>query len=316
MRLSAPDGRAAILKVLPVPSLTPRDVLVLRVRHLAGEAELPDLVVAPYLSAETRRRLWETGIGYADATGNVRLSVETPGLYIEVQGAERDPALRRRPDRRLAGPRAGRLVRALCTHPDPLGVRQLAERAALSPGYVSRLLAFLEREGLVERDESGRTRCPDWPRLLRYWAEQAPLTRRGERRWLLAPRGISDLRTRLTNADLRYRVTGSLAAARVAPVAPSRMAMLYVEDAEEAATVLSLRPVDSGANVLLVEPKDERLLEEGLVSDDGICYAPLPQVAADLLSAPGRGPAEAEALIDWMAEHEDQWRGRPLQAGA
>ncbi len=316
VRVSAPDGRAAILKVLPVHSLTPREVLTLRVRHLAGEVELPDLVVAPYLSAETRRRLRETGIGYADATGNVRLSLGTPGLYIEVQGAARNPTMRRRAERRLAGPRAGRLVRALCSSPEALGVRELAARAALSSGYVSRLLAFLDREGLVERDGSGRARSPDWARLLRYWAEQAPLSTRGERRWLLAPRGISDLRTRLGASELRYTVTGSMAAARCAPVAPSRLAMLYVEDIEEAMAALSLRPVDTGANVLLVEPKDERLLEEGLVDDDGLCYAPLPQVAADLLSAPGRGPAEAEALIDWMAEHEEQWRGGPLSTGA
>ncbi len=315
VRLSAPDGRTADLKLLAVRSLTPRAVLQLRARHLAGETDLPDLVIAPYLSAETRRRLWEAGMGYADATGNVRLSLETPGLYVEVHGAERNPAAARRPERRLAGPRAGRLVRTLCTLPEPLGVRELAERSTLSAGYVSRLLAFLDREGLVERDRSGRTHCPDWPRLLRYWAEQTPLPRRGERRWLLAPRGIGTLRGKLPGMPLQYAVTGSMAAERIAPVAPSRLAMLYVEDLDAASDTLALRPVDAGANVLLIEPKDRRLLHERLVGDDGICYAPLPQVVADLLSAPGRGPAEAEALIDWMMEHEEQWRGRAVPAG-
>ena len=36
--------------------------------------------------------------------------------------------------------------------------------------------------------------------------------------------------------------------------------------------------------------------------------AALGQVAADLLTSPGRGPDEAEALIDWMQQNEGAWR--------
>ena len=32
------------------------------------------------------------------------------------------------------------------------------------------------------------------------------------------------------------------------------------------------------------------------------------QIAADLLTSPGRGPNEAEALIAWMGEHKPVWR--------
>jgi hypothetical protein len=28
----------------------------------------------------------------------------------------------------------------------------------------------------------------------------------------------------------------------------------------------------------------------------------------DLLVSPGRGPEEAEALLEWMADHELEWR--------
>ena len=43
--------------------------------------------------------------------------------------------------------------------------------------------------------------------------------------------------------------------------------------------------------------------------DDDVRYVALSQAAADLLGSPGRGPAEGEALIDWMKEHEEVWRG-------
>ena len=41
---------------------------------------------------------------------------------------------------------------------------------------------------------------------------------------------------------------------------------------------------------------------------DGLTYAAPAQVAADLLTSPGRGPAEGEALIEWMAQNEGAWR--------
>lgn len=32
------------------------------------------------------------------------------------------------------------------------------------------------------------------------------------------------------------------------------------------------------------------------------------RTAVDLLSGPGRGPAEAQALLDWMERNESAWR--------
>ena len=40
----------------------------------------------------------------------------------------------------------------------------------------------------------------------------------------------------------------------------------------------------------------------------GIFLAPLAQIAVDLLSGSGREPAEGEAILDWMEEHQDEWR--------
>ena len=45
--------------------------------------------------------------------------------------------------------------------------------------------------------------------------------------------------------------------------------------------------------------------------DGGITYARLTQVATDLMTGPGRGPNEAEALIEWMRLNGDKWRLSP-----
>lgn len=62
-----------------------------------------------------------------------------------------------------------------------------------------------------------------------------------------------------------------------------------------------------GANVLLAEPFSPALMQR-TETRDGLRCAALSQVAADLLTSPGRGPAEGEALIAWMRENEDAWR--------
>jgi len=304
----APDGRRAELVLLRRDRLDPRSVLAMQVREQQRGEALPDLVVAPYLSPEVRRRLREAGIGFVDETGNLRVSLAEPGLFIEASGADKDPSPRRRPARSLAGAKAGRIVRALCERREPRGVRELATATGTNPGYVSRLLAFLDREALVERDDKGRVTCADWQRLVRRWAEAAPIEARGRSRLCIAPRGISTMMRRLGEAELPHAVTGSFAAARVAPVAPPRLATIYVDRADTAQRVLDLRETDAGANVLLIEPKDASVLSAATADEEGVRWAPLVRVAADLLTGPGRSPAEAEALMEWMTSNEEAWR--------
>jgi hypothetical protein len=102
-------------------------------------------------------------------------------------------------------------------------------------------------------------------------------------------------------------VTASLAASKVAPIAPSRLAALFVEDAQAASEILKLRATEAGANVILLEPFDQVVFERTW-ERDGVKYAALSQVAADLLTSPGRGPAEGQELIEWMEKNEKSWR--------
>ena len=99
-----------------------------------------------------------------------------------------------------------------------------------------------------------------------------------------------------------------MVSAAVAPVAPTRLASIYLEDPVGAAQTLGLREADVGANVVLLQPEDQAVFER-VDERDGLACATLPLVVADLLSGPGRSPAEAEALMDWMAAHEEDWRG-------
>lgn len=305
--LTAPDGRSVSLEVACRARLDPKDVAALAEGTRATRSSASTLLVSRYLSASTRARLTDAALGYLDLTGNVRLAVSEPGLFIETQGASEDPDRNERPARSLRGPKAGRLVRALVDCGQPPGVRELAGRAKVDAGYASRVVALLEKEALVTRVGRGRMQAVDWPALLRRWAQEAPLASRGQMQTFLEPRGLAVLTGRLATFEGQYAVTGGLAAAAIAPIAPPRLATIWVHDVAQAATRLGLRPAESGANVLLIEPIDDGVFD-GAMQRESLWYAALSQVAADLLTSPGRGPAEGEELIDWMQAHEASWR--------
>jgi hypothetical protein len=305
--IAGPDRRAGTIALEARTHLDPRGVrlLVDTTREARNRGAL--VVLSRYLSEGTRARLQEADVGYVDLTGNVRVVVSRPGLFIETQGASEDPDREARPARSLRGAKAGRIVRALVDRRQAPGVRELAAITKIDAGYVSRVLALLDSEALITRIGRGRIESVDWPALLRRWARDAPLESRGSAQTYLEPRGLSALLARLAKSEERYVVTGSLAATTFAPVAPARLATVWLRDAVEAAARLGLRPTEAGANVLLIEPGDEGVFE-GAAQREGVWYAAPSQVAADLLTSTGRGPAEGEELIAWMRENEGAWR--------
>lgn len=312
VELKSPGGKVAKVVVEAKARIEPMDVPAIKERFDAylrafGPKAAP-LVVAPFLSRSTRKRLTAVGIPFADKTGNVRIMISQPGLYIETQGAKHNPDRKARPARSLKGAKAGRIVRALCDAPPPFSVRKLAEAVGINPGYVSRVMAFLETEALIERERRGPITVVLWRRLIERWAEDYSFSGSNRVVSFLEPGDIGALPKKLAEVGPFCVVTGSAAAASVAPVAPTRLVAAYVESPEAVAGRLALRPAESGANVLLAEPYDPVVFERSR-KREGISYAALSQVAVDLLTSPGRGPSEGQALLDWMQTHESDWRG-------
>jgi hypothetical protein len=265
------------------------------------------LLVAPYLSPRTQELLNAAGIGFIDSTGNVRLALERPALFIERAGATSNPWTEVRPLRSLKGGIAGRVVRALCDFRPPYGIRELADRSKTPVASVSRVVSFLDREAILTRGPRGRVTAVDWPAVVRRWTQDYALTSSNRAQTYLASRGLNHLLSTLKTTTIRYAVTGSLAGATKAPITAPRLATLYVDDAVSAADSLGLRAAESGANVVLAEPFDPVVFERSWEEDE-VRFCALSQVAADLLTSPGRGPAEGEELLRWMEGHVDEWQ--------
>ena len=172
---------------------------------------------------------------------------------------------------------------------------------------MSRVAALLDREGLVTRDTRGKILAVQWQDLIERWTQDYALLKSNTARMYLEPRQFSDLLRKLRRTDRRYAVSGSLPAALKAPVAASRLAVIFTPDLGRMAEDLRISPVEEVGNVYLLEPFDTVAFDRTW-QKDGVTYAALTQVAADLLTSPGRGPAEGRSLLDWMAKNEHAWR--------
>lgn len=310
VEITGPDGVKVRIAVEAKTKLFPRDVAKLKtqlqsavMRQTARSPRLiVNLVVAEFLSPSTRQQLRNANLNYLDLTGNLRLVVSRPGLYLETSGASEDPSPPVAMKRSLRGPKAGRLVRALCDFPLPLTISELATKAGVDVSYASRLVEWLAREALLTRVPRGAVQEVRRAQLIRRWADDYSVLKSNEARSFLDPRGLGNLVRGLGQSRFRYVATGSLAANRIAPIAPARLALVYVDDPDQAAAALRLRPTDAGANVMLLSPFDSVVFER-VRKDDTLTIVAPSQAAVDLLTSPGRAPAEAEAILEWMEQN-------------
>jgi len=307
-----PQGSYATLVVEARNALAPRDVdsvvggRLALVRRLSPYATV--LVVAPWLSQRTRELLAARELAYLDLTGNALLRLERPALYVRTDGAAKDPDPVRRGQILLRGAGAGRVVRLLVDVRPPYTATAIAGAAGVGVPYVSRLLATLDREALVQRGARGLVVDVDWVNLLRRRAETYDVFRTNQATGFVARAGARNVVDEFRgNAELYKAVTGSFVASQIAPVAAPAQLMAYVEDPTRTAEALGLLPADAGADVILLTAYDYVVLDR-LQVVDGLTAVRVSQLALDCLTGNGRMPAEGEALLEWMSSAESAWR--------
>jgi hypothetical protein len=314
VELRASEGTTTVMVIKVKRAIAARDVdaeldrLQRSIASLRLSGAIPTLV-GRYLPATTRERITAADASYLDATGNIQLQSERPPLFIAMTGSPRDPWRGPgRPRGGLRGAPAARVVRALADYQPPMSVPELARRSGASTGATYRVVDFLDEQALLDRQKPGPITAVRWRPLIERWSKDYGFDRAEAVRGYLAPRGVDrtiELLRRST--QLAYVVTGSVAAQFDAPFAPARLLAAYVEDPDEAAEALDLRPAETGPNVVLAANTDDFAFERTR-DIDGLRVAAVSQVAVDLMTGPGRNPAEAEALLDWMEKNELAWR--------
>lgn len=306
----SPAGESTVLAVEIKRSLEPREVVqALDQISMITASALPrtvPVVAAAYLSPRARALLSERGVGYVDTTGNARIETSMPGLFIFTDGVDRDPWPRNHKLQSLRGRGAARALRAIIDTPPPYGVRQVAQATGASAATLSRVLNLLERDAIVTRLR-GSVSSVDWRGAIRRWAEDYDQTDSNTAIPALEPRGLAALETKLRTTKSTYAATGAFAAQRFDPIAPTRLAAIYVADAPRAIDRFELRETEAGTNVMLLEPLDPVVFDRPVDRDGLRCVAPS-QLAVDLLTGPGREPSQGEQMLEWMGNNEHVWR--------
>jgi hypothetical protein len=315
--VTALDGTRAMVVIECKSVVVPRDVASISDQlnaYLGTTAEVGGaMLAASFVSPMTRAKLDEHGLGWFDTTGNLRLRLDRPAVFIDRAGADRsgfrDPADRLL--RSLRGPAAAKVVLELCETSLPVGVRDLAERAQVGPATSARVLELLDREAVIVRNENGVVTSVHKRSLVDRWAQDYKVMASNEVLATLDPRGLNHALNALSSLDTRVAVTGSAAARAylpndVTPVSPLVSVSLYTEDPIGVMSQLGLKAVERGTNVLVMRPYDEVVHTKSRLVD-GIRVAAPAQVVADLLTGPGRSSEEAEQLIEVLRSNEPDW---------
>lgn len=301
--VATPPGRhhqlCLRLQETPAPSRV-REVLRKMKASLAGPHAAYPVLASTFLSPRVREICKEEGVGYLDVAGNCRLSL--PDAYLE-KVVERNPFPPRGRPASLFAPVSSRLIRVVLEAPSRAWtVQELSKTAGISLGQASNVCRRLLEEAYAVRQER-RVRLTEPGKLLDAWRDQYDPSRHEPAAYYSFEREPDALMRRLAEVanarQWRYAVTGLAGASLVAPFVHGVGAVAwYVPDALQRAQwieALDLRPVESGANALMLIPHD-RGVWHGARAVEGVSVAGSVQLYLDLWHDPGRGREQAEFL--------------------
>lgn len=274
----------------------------------SGGNDMP-LVVVPFMGEAGRRGCAEAGVAWIDLSGNA--SIVAPGLRVHVEGRPDQYRARGRPSSVFA-PRSSRIARWLLMHPsESFTQREIARATDMSEGYTSRIVGRLESDGFVIRDAVGAVKPKDSGLLLDAWREVYEFSKHRIVRGHIAARTGDVLLRQVADAaeqaSVPYAATGLAAAWLLDRFAAFRIATVYLADEPNPGLLdaITFREEERGANVWLVMPNDEGVLQ-GAVARDGIqCVHPV-QAYLDLGAHPERADEAAQRLrsrrLSWAAD--------------
>lgn len=294
VELVSPTGERTLAAVEAKPRLEPAMLL----RELPWlEQRGPVIVVAPSISERARALLEQARVGWLEPDGDARIAIG--GLLIDRRGTgDRRPAPSR--TRYVADLFAGgalRIVRWLLIDPRRAWtVAEMAIRAGVTEGFVSRTFKTLARDAYVQRARRA-TRPADPDGLLDAWTASKPQPEQVREAVSLLGGPEAVLR-RVPNASpaAGYALTAEAAADRISPYARYSRVELYVNDlAAPWDELLELTTVPRGGNVILRLPTDPGVFD-GAFESGGLRLVNRPQLYVDLVRG-GGAAADAAAML-------------------
>ena len=262
------------------------------------------IVMAPYLSPQAREACREENVGYLDFVGNALIALDT--IYIEREVPGR-PEAERRALRSLYKPKSARILRTLLREPGrSWRIAELADAAAVSVGLVSTVGVALRERGWAEQTENGLA-LVDPDALLDSWSEnyEPPRGEEFRRYTTLHGKALADRLQGLELSGGKVALASFSAAEWLAPYVRHPNTYFYADEAGLAALdkLLQLREAPKGANVIIIVPEEEGVLDDSTKAGHDLAVTSPVQTYLDLIHAGDRGNEGAiqlrHHLMDW-----------------
>ena len=268
-------------------------------REISPDNPRLPLVCVPYMGEVGNRLCRDQGLGWFDLSGNAW--IKSNGVYINIQGRPNLFKTKGRPADIFA-PKSSRIARWLLMHSGAKFFQnELARATDMHEGFVSRIVARLETEALIRRDEHKKVIVPDPDALLDAWRETYRIQGLHFLRGHVSARSGQDVMHSIAqacdHAGMEWACTGLAAAWLHCGFAAFRMASFYLGEVPTASWLDAIGFVNEprGANAWLIVPKDAGVFH-GSGRVEGVrCVHPV-QAYLDLKDHPERALAAAEQL--------------------
>lgn len=310
-KLPLPTGGSAALCVECKREMRPSNFPVLAKREL-NPGGRPKVIVPvlglPWVSPRVAELCAEHGWSWYDLAGNCRIDV--PGLLRLSHTGNAPVHERPRPTANLGTPEAARVIRAMLL-PDHVGKRwtqrSIQEHCEpkVSLGLVNKVVQHLRDEALLEPLDGG-VRLNDPQKLLFAWRDAYRFDQHERRDCFTLLNGsvLSEALSRVfleTKGRLLYASFSAAAIQAPHVRQPRTWAYVSAHGFELLEKRIEAKMVDSGANIVVLIPRDEGVLahpDGGILLDHPIACTSLVQTYVDLWHCGGRGQEAAEALFN------------------
>ena len=302
LNVVTPVGRQHRLALLLQATATPSRIResLRRWNSSLPKGEAYPMVASTFLSPRVREICREENVGYLDVAGNCRIAL--PDVYLE-KVVDHNPFPKRGRPATVFAPVSSRVIRALLEEPARAWtVIEVAATAGVSLGQASNVCRRLIDDAYAVRRDR-RLALTEPGKLLEAWQDRYDPARHEAVAYYSFEREPRALMRRLAEVaqarQWRYAVTGLAGASLIAPfVHGAGTVSWYVPDALARAQwveALDLRPVEDGANAVMLIPRDRGVWHRAQTAD-GVAVVGSIQLYLDLWSDPGRGREQAEFL--------------------
>lgn len=256
------------------------------------------IIAAPYISEKTGEICKEANIGYIDLSGNCFLSFNS--IYIEKKHYK-SIVSRKRELKSLFSRKTTRFLRILLARPEKVWTQiSLSNESNVSIGLTNRVIKRLYDLEYIDLDQNKKISLKNPTKLLDLWRENYSYLN-NEVQGFYSPMSRKEFEERLIeymskrNID-RYALTLFSGAELISPFVRTSQIFFYFSGNREYLTKeTELKPVTSGANIIILKPYDEgvyygiqKVRKRNVVSSI--------QLYLDLYNYKGRGREQAEYL--------------------